>query len=443
MKLFRAVPAFCLALGLIVPACWSPTVLADDSQSVVLDDTAKLTIQGNDAGSDDVKMEIDENQVEVIRVRYPNRRVKIERHVTQDAQRNYINQGPWTMWDPQGTMLGKGQYRYGKLHGKWIRWFVNADPKQFTGRLYEGFEQPFVQEATFIDGQVHGEWKTFDAKNRKISSWSFERDQLHGKVTWWHPSGRKSREENYRYGILDGNLMKWKADGSELSKDTYKAGRKFARYVKTNSAGDKLIEGYYLHAAELTQTSYDWWNGTIKIELVGKEGAKEREGNWIYWHSNGGRHFEGNFEKDRPVGQHIWWYPNGQKRLAGEFLNGKQHGPWVWWYANGQKYIEGHYVAGVQTGTWIKWQEDGRVVEVQEDPDPNRREVADQGIDDTDTAGVQLAERSDSEQPPAELEVGGSVLDFTDEDASDTSGTSTRTNSGLPSLPTLSPTRRL
>src|SRR5580698_9120196 len=43
-----------------------------------------------------------EPESEVIRERYPNRAVKIERTVTQDANGNYVNDGLWRMWDQKG-----------------------------------------------------------------------------------------------------------------------------------------------------------------------------------------------------------------------------------------------------------------------------------------------------------------------------------------------------
>ena len=46
-----------------------------------------------------VRIADDGAEIEVIRERYPNRSVKIEREVTQDAEGNYVNHGSWKMWD--------------------------------------------------------------------------------------------------------------------------------------------------------------------------------------------------------------------------------------------------------------------------------------------------------------------------------------------------------
>jgi antitoxin component YwqK of YwqJK toxin-antitoxin module len=443
MRIYRPASVLSLALSWAVTTGWASVAVADPG-APTLAPTSVVNETSADASEESPSLsgrESSDDTVEVVRTRYPNRAIKIEREVRQDANRNYINDGSWTMWDPQGNMLAKGQYRQGKMHGKWSRWFLDVPRDHFAGRLYDAFEEPLMAETNFVDGQVHGSWMVYDAKKRKVCEWQFDHDHLNGKVTWWHPNGETSREETYVHGILDGDLIEYNADGSILSKVTYDKGRKFSKYVKKYTNGDVQIEGWYLNASELTQTAYDWWNGTLKIEVVGKEGVKQREGKWVYWHPNGGRHFEGEFRADKPIGRHTWWFSNGQKRLDGEFLGGKQHGRWVWWHENGQKHIDGSYVAGVQTGTWVKWLETGRVVEVQEDPSAAQVAESELGGDATTMQPLKLAERPEA-TPPSRLEVQGDAIEFTPEAGRPAPPTRVDDGRGLLNLPTLSPTRR-
>ena len=80
------------------------------------------------------------NGVEVIRERFPNSTVKVERHVTQDAEGNYYNHGLWTEWDEKGRLVGSGEYRYGKRHGRWLRWYGPTDGAMLSGPLYKDFQ---------------------------------------------------------------------------------------------------------------------------------------------------------------------------------------------------------------------------------------------------------------------------------------------------------------
>src|SRR5262245_59309468 len=59
--------------------------------------------------------------VEVVRERYPDGKVKIERDVTVDADGNYVNHGAWRMWDDSGRLVAEGQFAMGRRSGQWSR----------------------------------------------------------------------------------------------------------------------------------------------------------------------------------------------------------------------------------------------------------------------------------------------------------------------------------
>jgi uncharacterized protein len=312
-------------------------------------------------------------EIEVIKERHPNRSIKIERHVTQDKDRNYTNHGSWTMWDPAGAMVGKGEYWFGKRHGKWTRWHLdNEQPsdlpgtevkevKAFAGEEFQGFMKPFVSEATFIDGKLVGKWTMSDDENRTIMSLEFDQDRLHGKATYWYPNGEKRREVDYKNGLIDGEYLEWDDSGELARKDTYIEGRRHAEAVKNYDSGELMAEGWYLYARDQGDIKADWWNGLISFTAAPKDGRDEKHSKWTFYFRDGGKKFEGEFVRDVPVGMHVWWYENGQKEVEGQFVDGKRENRWTFWHLNGQKRAEGAFLAGQQTGQWMKWGEDGRV----------------------------------------------------------------------------------
>jgi antitoxin component YwqK of YwqJK toxin-antitoxin module len=320
-------------------------------------------INGDDAAAPAGEDSGDGN-VEVIRERNPNGSVKVERHVTQDAEGNYYNHGLWTQWDEKGRLVGSGEYRYGKRHGRWLRWYGPNEAPMLQGPLYKDFQAPFVAEATFEDGVMHGTWKVFDAKNRKVSEWEFDHGDRQGKSVWYYPNGQKRREVDYRQGQIDGEVLEWGQDYKLALREKYVDGRRLAPQVDYYAADQKRAEGWILFAKENVKSNYDFWAGTAEIKVVGTEGVNQRHGLWTWWHKNGQKQMEGRYEADQPVGKFTWWYPNGQKQLAGEYINGKQAGKFTWWHPSGQKQLEGAYVAGVLSGKWTRWNGEGHVVEV-------------------------------------------------------------------------------
>jgi antitoxin component YwqK of YwqJK toxin-antitoxin module len=366
----------------------APTIgVPADATPINADDSASAAEESADAG------------VEVIRERYTNSAVKVERHVTQDAEGNYYNHGLWTQWDEKGHLVGSGEYRYGKRHGRWLRWYGQSDAPMLQGPLYKDFAPPFVAEANFEDGVLHGTWKVFDSKNHKVSEWEFDHGDRQGKSVWYYPNGQKRREVDYRQGQIDGEVLEWGPDYKLALREKYVDGRRLAPQVDNYSADQKRAEGWILFAKEITKSNYDFWNGVATIQVVGAEGVNQRHGLWTWWHKNGQKQMEGRYEADLPVGKFTWWYPNGQKQLQGEYVNGKQQGKFTWWHPTGQKQLEGAYVAGVLSGKWSRWNNDGHVVEVGDYSADGKQQLAHEpsmlkGLDDASAPTLEAVQTS-------------------------------------------------
>jgi antitoxin component YwqK of YwqJK toxin-antitoxin module len=316
----------------------------------------------DDPADSDGSTSQDQSAPEVIKERYPNGTVKIEREVTQDAAGNYLNHGPWKMWDDRGNLVAQGEYSYGNRTGTWIRWYRSVTETPLL-RLapYRDFAGPYISQATFENGQLNGFWTIYDGKTRKISQWRFVDGRRHGLSTWWHANGRKMREIEFRDGDIDGQLIEWGPEGAVLTKETYQAGRRLAQKTSNYPDGKKKSEGMYLFAKDVEKTPDDWWN--CKLVATTKTGKDEKHGAATSWHPNGQRQLEGTYEHDLQVGLFTWWHANGQKALEGRYDQGKQDGAWTWWYPSGQKSIQGQYAKGNPTGRWTWWKEDGKVAQ--------------------------------------------------------------------------------
>lgn len=302
-------------------------------------------------------------ETEVIHERYPNGSVKIERHVAQDADGNYFNHGPWTLWDQQGRLIAGGEFRHGKRHGKWVREFKANEGELFQLPLYKQFSAPFTSEASFVDGQLNGAWDIYDFNRRPVSSWELRNGQRHGKSVWFYPSGNPMRQAEFDHDGPVGLLREWDASGKLVADQRYLDGRRLAIQTEWFAPKQRKTEGHYLFARDITRTTFDWWRGVARVETIGKDGQDERHGLWAAWDRNGQKVLEGNYQHDVPVGVFTWWHPNGQKSIQGEYRDGRQTAKWTWWHANGQKQIEGDYALGEQSGQWIWWNTEGQVAE--------------------------------------------------------------------------------
>jgi len=305
-------------MALVLLGTANPAVAQDLLEA--LDDSSSDLTEVQDESSPSAA-----GKTEIIRERYKNRAVKIEREVTQDAEKNYINHGSWKMWDESGTLITEGHYLFGERDGVWTRWHRRGE--LFKTSPYNQFEGPFVSQASFQEGKLHGVWSIYDSKQRKISQIEFTYGQRHGKAVWWYPTGRKMREADYSDGLLDGKLLAWDVDATQLTNDTYQAGRKLASKVEYYGNGEKRSPrnrnkrstaqkksvGVYLHAKLVVDTPDDWWNA--KFATYTTEGRDEKHGLWASWYPSGQKQMSGSYENDVEVGKFTWWYANGQKAL--------------------------------------------------------------------------------------------------------------------------------
>ncbi len=295
---------------------------------------------------------------EIITEKYPNRKVKIERQVVQDDERNYVNHGPWKMWDPQGRLVAHGEFRYGKQHGNWVRLMSTF------GTGSESFLPPFTSQADFDHGQLHGTWTISDSRQRMIGSWEFNHGELHGKVTYWYSNGQPQREMSFKYGKLDGEVTAFTMQGTIANREYFRDARELIPVVTWHEPQQQKQAEGWMQTSEVTVAKHiDWWNGILQITREPTVGEPVRVGQWTEWHANGTKRFSGSYRNGEPDGDHIWWHENGQKQLVGRFEDGDRVDRWTRWHPNGRKQEEGEFYVGTKRGVWKAWSDDGQLID--------------------------------------------------------------------------------
>ena len=135
---------------------------------------------------------------------------------------------------------------------------------------------------------------------------------------WYYSNGIVLREESYRKGKLDGH------------------------YVENDSLGVVVLEGDYGDGLKQGK----WYRSINDHKEEGEYVDDERNGLWVFTHSNGTKMFEGKFELGAPVGKHEYFYSNGKNEMKGEYEGGELEGDWMYFdedgiYINTVTYQEG------------------------------------------------------------------------------------------------------
>ncbi|WP_425618451.1 hypothetical protein NA78x_002156 [Anatilimnocola sp. NA78] len=313
-------------------------------------------VETTEASNDDASPEI---VTELVKERYANGTIKVEREVAQDRDGNFLLHGVYRQYDERGQLICEGNHKQGEASGTWKRYYRGSETALLTSSPYRDFQPTFTSQATFVDGQLHGKWTISDAKQRKISEIEFANGNRHGKAAWFYPNGTLLSQASYDHGRVHGDVMKWGADASLLGKESYTHGRKLAPKIEYYDAEHKKSEIYYLFAPLVVKTTDNYHNATLATFEV--RGQDEKFGSFRIWHANGQLARQGEFRYNLPVGKASWFYSNGQKQMEGSYVDGKQDGTWTWWHQNGLKQIAGDYREGTPVGQWSWWKETGKL----------------------------------------------------------------------------------
>jgi antitoxin component YwqK of YwqJK toxin-antitoxin module len=299
---------------------------------------------------------------EIIRQRYPDGNVQIARHVMQDAEGNWVNDGQWKLFDQQGAMIAAGSYRHGAMEGKWSRLHTAGSGGIFSNVPFIEFDGPYASHANFESGKLSGPWIIQDRKGQKILEIPYKDGRRNGVAVWYLPEGRIHRRMEFADGVPVGKLVEYDNQGKIRRKETYKDGMKIVNNVTYyRPSGQKRQESIVQRGRLALQGEDDWWEAKPAPMIV--TGQDVQHGPVRSWFENGQTKMVGNLVKDKRVGKFIWWHRNGTKQLTGQYDEaGNKTGRWRWWHENGIKSIDGSYTDGEAAGPWQWWNEQGKLI---------------------------------------------------------------------------------
>ena len=89
----------------------------------------------------------------------------------------------------------------------------------------------------------------------------------------------------------------------------------------------------------------------------------EEDGRWTWWHPNGERMAEGEFDRGQRIGEWTFWYEDGGLQMEGVYVQGVGHGQWTHWHPTGFVRSRGRMKDGELSGRWQVWEPDGTLDE--------------------------------------------------------------------------------
>lgn len=305
-------------------------------------------------------------EVELVRERYNDGAIRIERQTTLDREGNYVNHGTWKMFSQGGEVIAEGHYHFGRRVGLWTRWHGKNDAEMFKDAVFREFKAPFMSQVNYTDGQMDGEWIITDANDRKVNQVSLKDGKRHGLAIAWLPNGNTYRQATYENGTPVGEVLEMNPRAGKVERAaTFVDGRKIVNKITYHSGSkqQKKSEVQYLGPEATQESADDFWNA--RIAKYNTEGKNIRHGVSKVWYPNGKLESEGIYQFGKKSGTFTFWHENGQVASTGDYRDDKAEGQWVWWHENGQRSAYGRYDDGQLTGEWRWWNENGKLTKQQ------------------------------------------------------------------------------
>ncbi len=229
----------------------------------------------------------------------------------------------------------------GNKIGKWIQYFPCPEPCETSFKIKkEGRYVNGVKNGIFKEYEKTGELLSLEKwENGKLITDSEETKRLEAKTEFYANAKPKSIK-NYFNGVLEGSSTYYNENGEIVSTEIYNKGNLIAKGIVLENG---LREGDWI---------FYYSDGTIKAKGKYKEGLKF--GEWIYYHPNGKKEQKGTYRtKERPHGTWTWWYDNSEIQRKEEFRNGKEDGDIIEYNDTGKVILKGQYEDGLKEGLWL------------------------------------------------------------------------------------------
>ena len=200
---------------------------------------------------------------QLLQQRFDNGKVKVERFVSEDAEGNLVNHGPYKEYDSSGALIRSGSYAFGNLDGLWSQTVANEKVQSLSAKLDPAFKPPFKSEANFVDGQLHGDWTIVDSKGNPVFLWQFDLGTRDNVSTWFDSRHATILEMMYTGGVPNGVSSQLVPGQREPKKVVFDHGRVVETKTNWYEKGKKRSEEMYLSPAAKRLVSHDWWTSTV------------------------------------------------------------------------------------------------------------------------------------------------------------------------------------
>jgi TonB family protein len=228
-------------------------------------------------------------------------------------------------WFSSGKRYRVEQYKDGKANGVWFTYeelAADTFPKlvqTYSNDMLNGISYQYsfgkvVNESNYLNGKLHGIWKSWNTNGTQIEQKNYKDGQLNGEcIFWWN--GIMLKSENYLNGAKNGRFAQYNREGLLINYTWYTSDRK-----------DSVLE--FHKNGELAKR--------IKIDNIDFQNVVLDEA----FTENGNLYYRTSYVNDMKSGLWTQYYRSGVKKYEIKYILGNAQGKCRFWYENGKPMLE-------------------------------------------------------------------------------------------------------
>ncbi len=231
-------------------------------------------------------------------------------------------------YDSKGRIIERGGTKNGQKHG--IFQSLDSTGNIIFSRLYLNDIKQAEGKYDSLNREV-GEWKYYFPSGAVRAVGGFSNGKKIGEWKYYFENGKLEQTGKYENNIITGKWLWYYSNGTVLREEYYRKGKLDGHYIENDSLGNVVLEGDFTDGLKQGK----WFRFINDHKEEGEYVDDERNGIWLFTHSNGNKMFEGAFELGVAVGKHEYFYSNGKPEMRGTYAGGELDGDWMYFDEDG------------------------------------------------------------------------------------------------------------
>lgn len=258
------------------------------------------------------------------------------------------NSRDWLLFYDNGYLRESGSYTNERKTGEWLKY----DSKGCLTSI-----------GTLKDNAYTGERRRYHSG--KLAAIEHYKDRKKsGKWLWYRDGDRLHQEQNYLNGEAHGESKSFFKNGNLIYQRLFDKGKPIGTHKEYYESGAIKIVSTFTNGKSAEIKNY-YESGSISAKRTFVEDIILANSYYEIGGKLGSVGFNQNTNGTPQIGKWKYYHQNGKLKYKGKYVEGKRVGKWKGWHSHGKRKFKGNYKDGEKVGVWRNYDEKGKLMPIE------------------------------------------------------------------------------